>query len=231
MTFKILQKNDNEVMTLIGNTEGKLHVQRQVQDYALRSVEFEMMGFLTFTVETYERRMVLDNENNDHDVHEESNQSTINQYGRYLTDHPKSTTHTRVYRSENHNFLPNIVGCWLPRRDGEESTKPYYYASMLAFLKPWRDLRCLKDECDSWESAFERYMRNATQRDKDVVAGCQYYYDTRTAVDNRDTVDEINGDGDSDLQQYRSGDVDEETEVVDESSSSTSVSKVLSFFF
>jgi len=32
-------------MTLIGNTEGKLHVQRQVQDYALRSVEFEMMGF------------------------------------------------------------------------------------------------------------------------------------------------------------------------------------------
>lgn len=42
-------------MTLIGNAEGKLHVQRQVENYALRGVEFEDMGFLTFTVETYER--------------------------------------------------------------------------------------------------------------------------------------------------------------------------------
>ena len=42
-------------MTLIGNTAGKLHVQHQVEDYALRGPEFDDMGFLSFTVETYER--------------------------------------------------------------------------------------------------------------------------------------------------------------------------------
>ena len=42
-------------MTLIGGSEGKLHVNRQIEDYALRGMEFEAMGFLTFTVETYER--------------------------------------------------------------------------------------------------------------------------------------------------------------------------------
>ena len=41
-------------MTLIGNSEGKLHVQRQVEDYALRGNELKEMGFLSFTVETYE---------------------------------------------------------------------------------------------------------------------------------------------------------------------------------
>ena len=42
-------------------------MQRQVQDYALRRIEFEEMGFLTFTVETYEHHMtsVPEDENED----------------------------------------------------------------------------------------------------------------------------------------------------------------------
>lgn len=48
-------KDGDSVMTLIANVNGKLHVQRQVEDYALRGTEFESMGFLIFTVETYER--------------------------------------------------------------------------------------------------------------------------------------------------------------------------------
>ena len=39
-------------MTLVGNADGRLHVCRQVEDYALRGIEFEAMGFLSFTVET-----------------------------------------------------------------------------------------------------------------------------------------------------------------------------------
>ena len=50
---------------------------------------------------------------------------------------------------------------------------------MLAFLKPWRTLHDLKDSCEDWKAAFERYMQMANQRDRDVVAGCQYYYDSR----------------------------------------------------
>ena len=185
-------------MTLIGNTAGKLHVQRQVEDYALRGSEFDDMGFLNFTVETYERRMTMQNEEDDNV--EESRHLPTDLNCRYLFHHPKQTTHTRVRRLEDHNFLPNIVGSWLPRRDGEENTKPYYYASMLALLKPWRDLNELKEDCDDWESAFNVYMETACQRDKDVVAGCQYYYDSRNTTGDREVEEETPVTDDSDIQ-------------------------------
>ena len=85
-------------------------------------------------------------------------------------------------RSENHNFLPNIVGPWLPQCDGEDSTRPYYYASMLALLKPWRELEDLKRDDENWEFAFNTFMETASRRDRDVVAGCQYYYNSRISM-------------------------------------------------
>lgn len=44
---------------------------------------------------------------------------------RYLPAHSKSGTHFCVCRTDNHNILPNVVGPWFPRRDGEESTKSF----------------------------------------------------------------------------------------------------------
>jgi hypothetical protein len=82
-------------------------------------------------------------------------------------------------RSKDHHFLPNIVGSWFPRRDGEESMKPYYYGSMLALLKPWRRLEELKDENEIWETAFSHFFENASRRDRDVISGCQYYYESK----------------------------------------------------
>ena len=201
-------------MTLIGNANGKLHVQQQVEDYALQGIEFEEMGFLTFTVETYERR--IGSENKDEvENSEETGHSTRNQYSQYLTGHPKNSTHMRVCQSVYHNSLPNIVGCWLPRRDGEDDTKPYYYASMLAFLKPWHDLQCLKNDCESWKSAFDGYMRTVTQWDRDVVAGCQYYYDSRMAVGNRDDTEE-GMDVDVDMHHEDNDVIEDENEIIDE---------------
>jgi hypothetical protein len=109
-------------MSLVGNSEGKLRVQRQVEDYVLRGVEFESMGYLTFMVETYERsKRTEDSCHKKKD--EEDNYSSASEEGRYLDNHPKAKTHYHVCRVENHNWLPNIVGPWPPRRDGEESTK------------------------------------------------------------------------------------------------------------
>ena len=45
------------MLTMTGNKEGRLHVRRQVDDYALRDTEFKSMSFLTYTVETYERQI------------------------------------------------------------------------------------------------------------------------------------------------------------------------------
>ena len=176
------------MVTIIGNAEGEIQVRRQVEDYALRGLEFEGMGFLTFVVETYERRLGKETKNTEDDEDEITH--TRNLSTRYLSNHPKATSHCRIARADNHNFLPNIVGSWFPRRDGDESTKTYYFAAMLALLKPWRDLRQLKEEGVSWESAFTGYMQNAPQRDKDVVAGCQYYYETKTIAVNNDLEEE-----------------------------------------
>jgi hypothetical protein len=137
---------------------------------------------------------------------------------RYLPDHFKSATHTRVARMENHNILPNIVGSWLPRRDGDEESKPYYYAAMLALLKPWRDLARLKMESEDWETVFNNFILNvASQRDKDVIAGCQYYYESKNPRGVIDENDEEEGDVDHTLRDDRGFDVevDELDEIQD----------------
>jgi hypothetical protein len=166
------------MMSLKANAEGKLHACRQVDDYAMRGFEFEEMGFLTFTVETYERRL----EHGEHEMNE-GNMDKLgrprNESSHYLRNHPKHSTHYRILRSKDHHFLPNIVGSWFPRRDGEESMKPYYYGSMLALLKPWRRLEELKDENEIWETAFSHFFENASRRDRDVISGCQYYYESK----------------------------------------------------
>lgn len=184
----------NENMRLFGDDEGKLRVQRQVEDYAYRGVEFETMGFLSFIVETYERRMKKETTSVEKGLEVEVGMSSGIEEGRYLNGHSRSATHVRVGRPDGHNMLPNIVGPWLPRRDGDESTRSFYFAAMLAFLKPWRNLDRLKGQVDCWETAFEIYMATTTQRDKDVVAGCQYYYDTRSVIVD-DKAEDYDNDG------------------------------------
>jgi hypothetical protein len=45
-------------------------------------------------------------------------------------------------------------------------------------------------EDESWERAFDMFMQNASQRDRDVVSGCQYYYESRDVVANRSIEEE-----------------------------------------
>jgi hypothetical protein len=74
---------------------------------------------------------------------------------------------------------------------------------MLALLKPWRNIGCLKDKNQTWESAFNSLMRTATQRDRDVVAGSQYYYETKTVATNKNNEEEensLNKDDDHDIE-------------------------------
>jgi hypothetical protein len=73
-----------------------------------------------------------------------------------------------------------------------DNTKAYYYALMLALLKPWRNIGYLKDKDQTWESAFNGFMEMATQQDRDVVAGSQYYYETRTVAANKKNKEEEN---------------------------------------
>ena len=204
-------------MSITGDAEGKLHVRRQVEDYTLRGIEFEMMNFLNFTVETYERSMKGGAEHLEEREENETGRKRQAGY-RYLPAHSKSGTHFRVCCTDNHNVLPNVVGPWFPRCDGEESTKSFYYASMLALLKPWCDLRALKDVDNDWETMFERFMQDAKQRDKDVVAGCQYYYESKDVAMDRafdDERDENEAETDDENDEQELGDGNNEVESSD----------------
>lgn len=198
-------------MTLTANAQGKLRVCHQLEDYMFRPIEFETMNFLDYMVETYERRAMgmEDEEDDENDVWSRRR----NDSGRYQMSHPKMDSHVRVRRFENHVYLPNIVGPWFPRRDGDENSKPYYFAAMLSVLKPWRTLETLKDHLESWESAFESFMVNANQRDKDVVAGSQYYYESKGVIANRDFDEDRENDNGN--EENRQGEHDDDDDCDD----------------
>ncbi|KDN37091.1 hypothetical protein RSAG8_10366, partial [Rhizoctonia solani AG-8 WAC10335] len=71
--------------------------------------------------------------------------------------HPRATTHQRVLRSTGHRTLPNILGPWFERRN-DPDTYSLYCASVLAALKPWRDLTDLMNGFDSWDDALEAFL-------------------------------------------------------------------------
>ena len=139
---------------------------------------------MTFTVETYKRQKTTHGAKSDRNKDDEDENLSNIEDGHYLSNHPKANTHYHACRNDNHNFLPNIIGPWLPHQEEEGGTKSYYYATMLAFLKSWRDLQELIGDSETWEIAFNQFMENANQRDHDMVAGCQYYYDSRNVIGN-----------------------------------------------
>jgi len=100
----------------------------------------------------------------------------------YMPDHPKMRTHRRVYRAKGHNTLPQIAGPWFPRSD-DPSIYDFYCACILALLKPWRRAHDLKKENEEWEETFARFENNASPEHKRIIAGIQYYYESKTACD------------------------------------------------
>lgn len=145
------------------------------------------MNYLDFTVNTYE---ILKKRRDDGMIDEEA--SVDNRKGRkrnlrtgYLDQHPKHLTHDRIARSEDHTYMPNVIGQWFPRRDVEED-EDFYFASILVFLRPWRDMRRLKQEHRTWKEEGLRFLETATTGERDVIAGMQYYYDSKAAAEHED---------------------------------------------
>jgi hypothetical protein len=58
--------------------------------------------------------------------------------------------------------VPNVVGGALPRHD--RGNREYYCCTMLTLFCPWRDALHMKQQCESWESAFNAYQFSARQR-------------------------------------------------------------------
>ncbi|KAH7926340.1 hypothetical protein BV22DRAFT_992346, partial [Leucogyrophana mollusca] len=100
--------------------------------------------------------------------------------------------------------LPNIVGPFFPSGTDTQH-RDLYCASMLSLLTPWRDLEDLLIGFNNWEEAFNSFLANTSQWQRDVLAGVQYYYECRSAANasrshNNESSGEIHGNVRNDIQ-------------------------------
>ena len=186
-------------------------VKSQVEDYAHRGLGLSPFSVLHFTVNTYEDYISIEQQMDDIegpdmeadeviDFHEETERLRSSRRGRrkndrwrYLASHSRSRSVQRVVRSVRHNTLPSIVGPFFPRSD-DEQTYSFYCACMLMLLKPWRKLRDLKNDEQTWEDAFSEMKTNASQFTLRVLSGIQYYYESRSAAERARVANELEDD-------------------------------------
>ena len=100
----------------------------------------------------------------------------------YTENHPKCQMHHRVFRMKKHNTLPQISGPWFPWQD-DPLVYNFYCACMLALLKPWRIAGDLKNDDESWAEALEKFIASSPVIMRRILAGIQYYYDSKAATE------------------------------------------------
>lgn len=101
----------------------------------------------------------------------------------YLASHPRAKSHRRVMRPADHRNLPEFIGQYFPRAD-DPATREFYCASMLLLLKPWRDVRNdLRGVDETWQSAFDNFINQASPHTRRIVENIQFYYRARAAAD------------------------------------------------
>ena len=140
----------------------------------MRGQSLENYNVLDYFVETYEEDIHTSKRHGSAD----SDATAIELRGRpsqprvtYSQTHPRHDRKQRVIRADNHRTLPNIVGRWFPRRDPALPQYPYYCASMLMLLKPWRTIQDLRGVDQTWTEAFEDFVETAPARIKRIISG------------------------------------------------------------
>lgn len=177
------------MLTLDLDADGHLAVKCQVTDYVHRGLSLTRCNVVDFFTDTYEKPIKGDTILLPAEVPDGANQTRTrrgrprNERVPYLATHPKARTVYRMVRTPGHNTLPTFTGRWFPRAD-DADMRPFYCASMLLLLKPWRDVRVdLKVASQSWEEAFINFVSNAPQRILDMISGIQYFHECRTGLD------------------------------------------------
>ena len=173
--------------TLAVDSGGVLYAQSQTDDYRFRGHELEAFNVLEFFVDTYEDNLckTAGDHSNSRPNHTELRGRPAHARVLYLPSHPQHKKKQRVIRPDHHRHLPNIVGRWFPKRDPTLPQYPYYCASMLMLLKPWRSLDDLKLPGQSWVQAFEIFYERAPAAFKRIISGkrAAVYYESVNDVE------------------------------------------------
>lgn len=161
---------------------GKLHIQDQVHEYMDRSEHLSDLSYFDFFSNTYDVRISA----------EEAEDGAVHKRGRHLsfpylpdTGHD---SHRRILRREDHETMVTFSGRWFPRAN-DPMHHSLYCASVLALMKPWRQITDIKNPDESFEDAMNLFLTNTTTSVRRVLDNIQYYYDCLDkALENRETT-------------------------------------------
>ena len=198
LTERQAAEPDGDIVVLELDSSGRLFPCSQVTDYMCRGDDLEDYNVLDFITETYDQKITrTSREKSGEDVDRDGDTEDCprgrpaNDRVPYRPNHPKHANVQRVVRSTGHNTLPNIIGKYLPRNDDRE-TYPFYCASMLVLLRPWRDMAVdLKRENETWEAAFDEFVRTTTPRIRRVISNIQYFHACENAAQERRDAEDI----------------------------------------
>ena len=174
-----IKQEETAMLTVV---DGTIELKDQLRDYKFRGEELTSMSFLEFMLETYE-------DSKDH-KEDESVIGTLDTEnaprprgpGRPLStripyqDGAGKGKRCRIKRSQGHETLPKFAGKWFCRSDNDHE-RDLFRGSMLLLLKPWRDLHELKGATETFENAFDRFISQADEKARRVVANVQYYFE------------------------------------------------------
>jgi hypothetical protein len=153
----------------------------------------QLINMFDFLINTYETRITPEDEKDGPmEPGHRKRGRPANHRIRYKDTHPCATTQIRVLRTADHNWLPNIIGGWLPRED-EADDHNFYCASILMLFKPWCVLSMdLKAVDQSWESALDEFIGETTDRIRYIVKNTQYLHECERSSDQKKNVGAIN---------------------------------------
>jgi hypothetical protein len=165
---------------IISMVSGVMTLKDQLHEYMFRGMEMGEMSLLTFLLDTYDTK--ADREDEAQEQQMESGYSDPRSSGRVRNTRVpyrqgfNKVGRCRIYRTEGHETLPQLVGRWLPRNDRPRE-RELYCAAVLALLKPWYDLSELKANTEDFEQVFEAFVNSSTKKTKDIIENIQYYYE------------------------------------------------------
>jgi hypothetical protein len=149
--------------------DGKLKMKDQLRDYQVRGDKLAGYNFLDFALDTYEGDNLPEN------VEKVGKGRPRSDRIPYRDDAGKKNK-VRIIRQAGHETMPHFVGQWFPRNNVAEE-REMYCASMLALLKPWREIYLLKEGYATFDAAFREFEKDATQRQKRIMENIQYYHE------------------------------------------------------
>ena len=140
-----------EDLVQVRMVDGRLKVKDPMRDYILRGDALEQWNYLDFVLGTYDGKK----KDNTAGENRAANVRVL-----YRDDEDRGNR-CRIIRSQGHETMPYIPAQWFPKRD-ETKNDFLFEATMLTFLKPWRTVRDLKNETETFEHAFDEFISNAT---------------------------------------------------------------------